>query len=317
MIDLNITKEVLKTELSSIYNVLLNVVDNYFFNFINEIYNSDGRVVVIGMGKSGYVAKKISSTLSSTGTPSIFIHPAEAVHGDLGMISSDDIIVMLSFSGETTEILKLIPFFKENNNTILSITNNLDSTLSKHSKYTIPLFIEKEACSFNLAPTASSTTTLAIGDAIAITLMIAKGFTEKDFAKYHPGGNLGRRLLTKVSDEMVKNNLPITNPSDSIMDVILIISEKKLGVCLIEENGLLIGIITDGDIRRGFETYKENFINLCAREIMNNKPITINPNIMIVEAEKIMDNNKIHQLAVVDNNKKIVGMLPYREKLLK
>lgn len=317
MIDLNITKEVLKTELSSIYNVLLNVVDNYFFNFINEIYNSDGRVVVIGMGKSGYVAKKISSTLSSTGTPSIFIHPAEAVHGDLGMISSDDIIVMLSFSGETTEILKLIPFFKENNNTILSITNNLDSTLSKHSKYTIPLFIEKEACSFNLAPTASSTTTLAIGDAIAITLMIAKGFTEKDFAKYHPGGNLGRRLLTKVSDEMVKNDLPITNPNDSIMDVILTISEKKLGVCLIEENGLLIGIITDGDIRRGFETHKENFVNLCAKEIMNNKPITINPNIMIVDAEKIMDNNKIHQLAVVDNNKKIVGILPYREKLLK
>lgn len=316
MIDLNITKEVLKTELSSIYNVLYNVVDKHFFEFINKIYQSKGRVVVIGMGKSGYVAKKISATLSSTGTPSIFIHPAEAVHGDLGMVSPDDIILMLSFSGETSEILKLIPFFKENENVILSITNDLTSTLSKYSKYTIPLYIEKEACSFNLAPTASSTTTLAIGDAIAVTLMMAKGFTEKDFARYHPGGSLGRKLLTRVSNEMISSGLPFANPDNSIMDVILEISEKKMGICLINKDGLLLGLITDGDIRRGFEKYKENFINLFAKDIMNRSPITVSEDVMIVEAERIMDNNKIHQLVVVNENKKIMGVLPYREKLL-
>jgi arabinose-5-phosphate isomerase len=316
MIDLNITKEVLMTESTSIINVL-DVVDKYFFDFINEIYKSKGRVVVVGMGKSGYVAKKMSATLSSTGTPSIFIHPAEAIHGDLGMVSSDDIILMLSFSGETSEILKLIPFFNENKNTILSITNNLKSTLAKYSKFTIPLHIKKEACSFNLAPTASSTTTLAVGDAIAITLMSAKGFTEKDFAKYHPGGSLGRRLLTKVSDEMVKDNLPIAYLNDSIMDVILTISEKKMGVCLIlSRNNSLMGVITDGDIRRGFQKHTERFIKLYAVDIMNQDPITINEDIMVVEAEKIMDKNKIHQLIVVDDQQKVLGILPYREKLV-
>lgn len=316
MIDLNITKEVLNTECLSIKKII-NIVDLYFNDFINEIYKTKGRVVILGMGKSGYVAKKISATLSSTGTSSIFIHPAEAMHGDLGMVSEDDVVVLLSFSGETSEILKLIPFFKKNKNVILSITNNLESTLSKNSKYTIPLLIDKEACSYNLAPTASSTTTLAIGDAIAVTLMKAKGFTEKDFAKYHPGGSLGRRLLTKVCDEMIKTNLPLANENDSIVNVILTIGEKKMGICLIQSNEILVGIITDGDIRRGFEKHMGEFINLKAFQVMNNHPITIGGDTMIVDAEKIMDENKIHQLVVTTNNKKIIGILPYREKFKK
>lgn len=316
-IDLNISKEVLQIEYESIKKTI-NLVDVYFEKFINVLYNTKGSVIIIGMGKSGYIAKKISATLSSTGTPSIFIHPAEAVHGDLGMVSKNDTILMLSFSGETSEILKLIPLFKKNNNPILSITNNPNSTLAKNSQHTIPLHIDKEACSFNLAPTASSTTTLAIGDAIAITLMKTRGFTEKDFATYHPGGSLGRKLLIKVEDEMIKDNLPLVTLETKILDVIYAISNSKMGVCLVYGGDLLLmGIITDGDIRRNFEKHQEKLIKLKAKDIMNFKPITVNSDMMIIEAEEIMDKKKIHQLIVVSNNNQIIGLLPYRQKIIK
>lgn len=321
--NLDIFREVLETEYNSIKNVM-NLTKSHmsytkhFEDFLNVLYNTKGRIVVIGMGKSGYIAKKISATLSSTGSPSIFIHPVEAVHGDLGMISKDDTILMLSFSGETSEILELIPYFKKNNNPVLSITNSLTSTLAKNSKYTIPLLIDKEACSFNLAPTASSTTTLAVGDAIAITLMKTKGFSERDFAAYHPGGSLGRKLLTKVEDEMVVNDLPIVRPETNVLDVIYTISNCKMGVALVcDNNFLLLGIITDGDIRRSFELYKEKTIKLEAKNIMKLNPITVNGDMMVVDAEEIMNEKRIHQLIVINDNNQVIGILPYRQEIIK
>jgi len=320
--NLDIFREVLETEYKSIKNVM-NLTQSHmsyikhFEDFLNILYNTKGRIVVIGMGKSGYIAKKISATLSSTGSPSIFIHPVEAVHGDLGMISKDDTILMFSFSGETSEILELIPYFKKNNNPVLSITNSLTSTLAKNSKHTIPLLIDKEACSFNLAPTASSTTTLAVGDAIAITLMKTKGFSERDFAAYHPGGSLGRRLLTRVEDEMIKHDLPLVNPKAKMLDVMYNMSSGKLGLCLVcDDNMFLRGIITDGDIRRNFELYQEELIKLTAYDIMNSNPITVNPDMMVVDGEEIMNHMKIHQLVVVNKKNYIIGLLPYRKKML-
>ncbi len=313
MINIDIAQKTLQIEAESIQKIIKKI-NNKFYLFIKELYKTKGRVIVIGMGKSGYMAMKIAATLSSTGTPSFFMHPSEAIHGDLGMVNNDDVILMLSYSGETNELLKLIPFLKENKNTILSITNKSTSTLAKHSKHNISMNINKEACSFNLTPTVSSTTMLAIGDAIAMVLMNAKGFTEKDFARFHPGGNLGRRLLTKISDEMITKDLPIINMNKKIIDAINIISWGRLGMCAIVNNkNELVGIITDGDIRRIFEKYDRDFVDLIIGSVMNIKPIAVNENILIVDAEKIMDDKKIHQLIVLNDKKNVVGILPYRK----
>lgn len=315
MIDINIAKEVLMIEQKSIIKTM-NSIDNNFESFVYEIFKTKGRVIISGIGKSGYIGMKVAATLSSTGTPSIFIHPSEAFHGDLGVVGVDDVVLLFSYSGETDEVLKLIPFFRENKNKILTITGNPNSTLAENSDKHLLIKIEKEACPFNLAPTASTTTMLAMGDAIAITLMNAKKFTNNDYARFHPGGNLGRILLRKVSDEMELDVEKLfISPDTKLMDALYIISSGKMGLCIVVDNEKsLLGIITDGDIRRIFQKFGSDF-HVSVESIMNNNPITFHGDKKIVDAEKLMDERKIHQLIIIDDNNRVLGVLPYRRKI--
>ena len=318
MIDINIAKEVLMIEKESIVKTMKSIDDN-FESFVSEIFKTKGKIIISGIGKSGYVGMKTAATLSSTGTPSIFMHPSEAFHGDLGIVDSEDIILFFSYSGETDEILKLIPFFKENKNKILTITGNPSSTLAENSDKYLLIKIEKEACPFNLAPTASTTTMLAVGDAIAITLMNAKNFTNNDYARFHPGGNLGRILLRKVHHEMEGDIEKILiNPHTKLMDALHLISSGKMGLCVVVDNeNKLLGIITDGDIRRNFQKLGLGFLQSCVENVMNSEPIVFYGDKMIVEAEQLMDERKIHQLIIVNKNNMVVGILPYRRNIKK
>ncbi|HIC79149.1 MAG TPA: KpsF/GutQ family sugar-phosphate isomerase, partial [Sulfurovum sp.] len=238
-------KEVFKIEADAIANLSKNL-DSNFEGAIEAILHSKGKLIISGMGKSGIIAKKIAATMASTGTPSFFLHPAEAYHGDLGMIEKEDILLLISNSGETDELLRLIPFLKAQKNIIISMSRNIDSTLAKNSRYHLNIAVEKEACPLQLAPTSSTTATLVMGDALAVTLMELRGFKEVDFAHFHPGGSLGRRLLTRVEDVMRKENLPIVEGATSIQELIGTISKARLGLAIVEEEGKIVGIVTDG-----------------------------------------------------------------------
>jgi len=304
----NIAKEVFDIESKEIKN-LSKFLDSNFDNAINSIINSKGKVIISGMGKSGIIGKKISATLASTGTPSFFLHPAEAYHGDLGMIESHDIVILISNSGETDEILKLIPFLKSQKNIIISMSGNKNSTLSKNTDYHLNISVEKEACPLQLAPTSSTTATLVMGDAIAITLMKLRDFKDENFAKFHPGGSLGRRLITTVDTLMKKHNLPICNPKTSIKDIIHKITDGKCGLVVVIKNRTIKGIITDGDIRRAMEQKESKFFNLKAKDIMSRNPQTIYKNEKLIEADKIMKKSKINSLIVVNKSDKLVGII--------
>jgi arabinose-5-phosphate isomerase len=296
---INIAKQTIEIEAKSIAN-LTNYINDDFVNTVELILKGKGRLVISGIGKSANIAQKIVATLNSTGTPSIFMHAADAIHGDLGNILKDDIVICISKSGDTPEIKSLIPLVKNFGNPIIAITGNTDSFLGKQANYVLNTFVEKEACPNNLAPTSSTTAQLAMGDALAVCLLETRGFNSADFAKYHPGGALGKKLYLKVSDIYPNNEKPEINPTDSLQKVIVEISSKRLGVTAVIENNKLVGIVTDGDLRRMLEK-TTNFEGLTAKDIMTSSPKTITPNILAVGALEMMQNNNITQLIVAEN----------------
>ncbi len=296
---LDTAKQTISIESKAIAN-LINFLDNDFENAIKVILNSKGRVIVTGIGKSANIASKIVATLNSTGTPSIFMHAADAIHGDLGIIQKDDIVICISKSGNTPEIKVLLPLIKNSDNKIIAITGNISSYLAQEADFVLNTTVEQEACPNNLAPTTSTTAQLVMGDALAICLLEMKDFTSNDFAKYHPGGTLGKRLYLRVSNLVQKNAIPKVTVDDSITDVIIEISEKRLGVTAVIDKNTLVGIITDGDIRRMLKN-NLNIAELVAKDIMTKNSKTIDSNAMAVEALDVMEDNNISQLLVTEN----------------
>jgi arabinose-5-phosphate isomerase len=285
-------------------------LDSNFEKAVNLILSCKGRVAVTGMGKSGHIAHKISATLASTGTPSFFIHPAEAVHGDMGMLSDGDVVLALSKSGETEEIKALIPLIKRLGYPLISITGNPDSTLARKSDAPLDGSVEREACSLNLAPTSSTTVSLILGDALAVALMVERGFTDKDFALFHPSGALGNRLFLRVSDLWhTKDDLPVVKLSTPMKDLLYVISSKRFGCAAVADGeGKLAGIVTDGDLRRCMEKY-ENYGKLTAAAVMSRNPKTVSPDELAVTALELMETYSITTLLSVDGDNKPTGII--------
>lgn len=293
--------EVIELEANSILN-LKNLVPETFPQIIDLILNSKGRVVVTGIGKSALIGQKIVATFNSTGTPSIFMHAADAIHGDLGIIQQDDVVICISHSGETSEIKLLIPFIKQNKNKIIAITGNTASFLATQADYTLSSYVEKEACPNNLAPTTSTTAQLVWGDVMAVTLLQQKGFTSKDFAKYHPGGSLGKKLYLKVKDLSVLNSTPYVSAETDIRKVLIEITSNRLGVVAVMDGEKILGIITDGDIRRMLQQHSD-INHLLAKDIMNSSPKSVDKEAFAIEAGEIIKTFKISQLLVLDEGK--------------
>lgn len=280
---------------------LADLLTNDFVESVQLIYQSKGRLIVTGIGKSAIIAQKIVATLNSTGTPSMFLHASEAVHGDLGMVQPDDVVICISKSGNSPEIKILVPILNRFGNTLIAMTGNLTSFLAKNSQFVLDTTVEKEACPNNLAPTNSTTAQLVMGDCLAVCLMEMRNFKGEDFAKYHPGGALGKKLLLRVKDMLDESKKPTVAPDSNVQTVIFEISEKRLGVTAVVENEKIIGIITDGDIRRMLSK-TETITGITARDIMTKNPKMIQPNDMVVEALNIMEDFSITQLIVAENN---------------
>ena len=308
---INIAKQVIDDEVEALVG-LKNYIDKNFEEIIDVIFECKGRIIFTGIGKSGHISKKISATLSSTGTSSFFIHSTEAFHGDLGMIQSDDIVVAISYSGETEDLLKTIPIIKKLGCSVIGVSGNDESTLSKISDYHQLIKVEKEACPLDLAPTSSATATLVWGDALAISLMNKKDFKPEDFAQSHPGGTLGKRLLLSAGDVMVSgDDIPIINHNELSKDVIKIISEKGIGVTFVKENKEVVGIITDGDIRRAID--KSNyFFDMTAQDFMSQNYISVTPDDLASKCLKIMAERKIGCLAVMKDDA-LVGVINQKD----
>ncbi|MAS60369.1 MAG: arabinose-5-phosphate isomerase [Gammaproteobacteria bacterium] len=301
---LETAKEVFKVESEALAQ-LAGQLDSNYCEAIDAILGTQGRVIVCGMGKSGIIAKKISATLASTGTPSFFMHPGEAYHGDLGMVTPDDIFIALSNSGETEEVLKLVPFLSDNTNVLISITGNPQSTLATSSTIHLTAKVQREACPLQLAPTASTMVALAMGDALAVTLMKARNFLPENFARFHPGGALGRRLLMRVENEMISENLPYVGSDTGMLDLIKTMSDGGLGLCLLDEGAA--GIVTDGDIRRALENHGESVFSLKARHIASYNPRHVEVGTRVEEAFALMEAEGITRLVVKDNGR-VVGL---------
>ncbi|HTR45241.1 MAG TPA: KpsF/GutQ family sugar-phosphate isomerase [Thermodesulfovibrionales bacterium] len=298
---LRIAARVLKTEADAIIG-LTEKLDQNFEKAIEIIYGSAGRVVVTGMGKSGLVGKKIAATLASTGTPAFSLHPGEASHGDLGMVTSQDVIIAISNSGETEELVGLIPFLKRFSVSLISMTGNAQSTLARAADVNLDVSVKEEACTLGLVPTASTTATMAMGDAIAVALLIKRGFKEEDFALFHPGGSLGKKLFITVKDLMHSGNaLPVVSPDAPMTDVVVEISCKRLGITVVAgARGRILGIITDGDLRRGIEKWGKDFFEMKARDVMIEKPKTVAEEDLAGKALALMEKHSITSLVVSD-----------------
>ena len=295
-----IAREVFEIEAKAISNLSKQLTMD-FEKAVNDILASSGKLIISGMGKSGIIGKKIAATMASTGTPSFFLHPGEAYHGDLGMIESDDIVLLISNSGETDEVLKLIPFLKMHKNKIIAMSGNKNSTLAKNANYHLNIRVEKEACPLQLAPTSSTTTTLVMGDALAVALMKQRNFQESDYAQFHPGGSLGRRLLMRVKDVMKQDNLPIVSRECPIKELIQVISKGRLGLAVILEDTEIQGVVTDGDIRRAMEESSADFFMLLAQDLMSLNPKKINLTEKLTVAKNQMTEYKVNSLLVVEN----------------
>ena len=296
---LNTAKKTLEAESNAIINAISLLTED-FENAVKAIFNTNGRLIVTGIGKSAHIGKKIVATLNSTGTPSVFMHAAEAVHGDLGMITKNDCILCISKSGNSPEIKVLVPLLKREGNILIGMTGNESSFLGKNSDFILNAFVEKEADPNNLAPTTSTTVQLALGDALAVALIELRKFTANDFAKFHPGGSLGKKLLLKVKDILDSNKKPAVTTSSTIQQIIFEISNKRLGVTAVLKEQKIIGIITDGDIRRMLEK-TTNFGYITAKDIMTAQPKTIDAEMKVEDALNIMESHKITQLVVTNN----------------
>ncbi|MFT5848885.1 KpsF/GutQ family sugar-phosphate isomerase [Psychroserpens sp.] len=303
---LKTAKKTIDLERDAIAN-LSNLLTDDFANAVSLIYNSKGRVVITGIGKSAIIANKIVATLNSTGTPALFMHAADAIHGDLGLILEDDVVICISKSGNTPEIKVLVPFIKHAKNKLIAITGNTTSFLAQQADFILNTYVEQEACPNNLAPTTSTTAQLVMGDALAVCLLELRGFSSKDFAKYHPGGALGKRLYLRVSDLSSINQKPQVELNTTAKDVIVEISEKMLGVTAVVNNNKIAGIITDGDLRRML-TKSETFIHLTAKDIMSSNPKRIDDDAMAIDAMEMMENNNISQL-LVEKNGEYAGVI--------
>lgn len=310
---LQLASETLQIEADAVLAIKQRLIDqdgNAFINALAAILQCQGRVVVSGIGKSGHIARKIAATFASTGTPAFFVHPAEAAHGDLGMITASDILIAISYSGEAAELMSILPTIKRLGVTSIAITGNPNSSLGKLADIHFNVFVEKEACPLNLAPTASTTATLALGDALAVAVLDARGFRAEDFARSHPGGNLGRRLLTHVRDVMrIDDAIPKVSPETGISAALLEMTQKGMAMtAVVDAENCLIGVFTDGDLRRLIENQRD-FSQLRIGEIMRKSPRTIGPNQLAVEAVEIMESFRINQLLVCDEQNHLIGAL--------
>ena len=305
---IDVAKKCLQDEAQAILNLIPKLDDN-FTKAIELIIGSKGKLIVTGVGKSGHIGVKIASTMASTGTPAFFVNPLDAFHGDLGMIGEGDVVLAISNSGHTDELLRFIPFLKERNIPIISMTGNPTSLLAKYSTCHLNVAVEREACPLNLAPTSSTTAALAMGDAIACALMTVRKFQAKDFAQFHPGGSLGRRLLSRVKDYMTSENLPIVNRESKISDTLMQISRTKMGIAVVIENEEIIGVVTDGDIRRAMQRDQECFFLLTVKDIMNTNPKLIDEDAKLSQAEEIMRQYNIKSLIVVNKEKRLKGVI--------
>ncbi len=302
-------KEVVRIEANAVRN-LESKIDENFYKAVDTILKTKGRVIVSGVGKSGIIARKIVATMNSTGTPALFMHPSDAIHGDLGMVRSDDVVILISKSGSTPEIVRIFPVLRRIGTKIIALVGDTKSFLAKESDIVLDVSVEEEACPYDLAPTSSTTATLVMGDALAIALLKAKNFTKEQFAFYHPGGTLGRRLTLKVEEIMTKGeNVPIVNQEVDLHIAILEMTSKRLGAtCVVDENGKLVGIITDGDLRRAMEKYS-NLSELKAKDVMGKNPKSIKPDVLASYAIQLMETYKITQLICIDDDNHPIGMV--------
>lgn len=280
-----------------------------FDRAVDLIYNCKGRLIVTGVGKSGHIGQKIAATLASTGTPSFYVNPLDAYHGDLGMFTPDDVVMAISYSGYTDELLRFIPLLLDRKIPIIGVSGDAESLLAKYSVCFLNVKVKREADPLNLAPTSSTTATLVMGDAIACALMVKRNFKASDFAQFHPGGSLGKRLLCHVKDFMVRDNLPIVALNNKVSDTIIEISKTKQGIAVAIDKGRIAGVVTDGDVRRAMNDRQDRFFDLTVKEIMSTHPKTINQNAKLTEAAERMRKNNIHTLVVVDDDKQLVGLI--------
>lgn len=284
-------------------------LDDNFSKAVDLIYRCNGKLIVTGVGKSGHVGEKIAATLASLGTPSFFLNPLDAYHGDLGMIATGDVLMAISYSGNTDELLRILPLIIDRNIPIIGVSGNPKSLLAQYSICHLNVAVDHEADPLNLAPTSSTTTTMAMGDALACALVHLRNFKPSDFAQFHPGGSLGKRLLTRVKDAMASTNLPIVSLHQKVSDTIIEISKTKLGIAVVIDGGDIVGVITDGDIRRAMQNKQDVFFELTVSEIMSINPKLVHENAKLSQAEKLLRQYNIHSLVVVNDNNKLVGII--------
>ena len=290
---------------------LIPQIDDNFDNAVELIFRCHGKVIVTGVGKSGHIGAKIAATLSSTGTPSFFINPLDVFHGDLGVMTKDDVVLAISNSGQTDELLRFIPMVLHMEIPIVGMSGNPASLLAKYSTYHINVSVTKEACPLNLAPTSSTTATLAMGDALAVALMEKRNFRPQDFAQFHPGGELGKRLLTTAGDVMRTEEMPLITPEMHLGEAIILVSKGKLGLGIAQKNGEIAGLITDGDIRRAMEKWKAQFFDKTVADIMTTRPKTVSTNTKISEVQGIMKRYKVHSVLVTDGHNHLLGVVDH------
>ena len=303
-----VAKQCLRDEAEALIG-LIDKIDGDFDKAVELILHCTGKVIVTGVGKSGHIGAKIAATLSSTGTPSFYVNPLDVFHGDLGVITTEDVVIAISNSGQTDELLRFLPYLLQNNIPVIAMTGNPNSLLAKNGTVHLNASVLHEACPLGLAPTSSTTAALALGDALTCALIEARQFKEADFAQFHPGGALGKRLLTRAQDVMHKEELPIIPPTLKLTETVMHMSAGRLGLCVIVEEEKVVGIITDGDIRRAMEKNQSEFFNLTAQDVMTKKPKMIAPDLPIVEIDKILHRNKIHAVIVVDKEHHLLGIV--------
>lgn len=305
-----IAVQCLQDEAKAILN-LIPQLDENFDRAVDLLLSCCGKVIVTGVGKSGHIGAKLSATLSSTGTPAFFINPLDAFHGDLGVITPNDVVVAISHSGQTDELLRFVPYLLDHNIPLIGISGNPDSLLARNATCHICVNVTREACPLNLAPTSSTTATLAMGDALACALIEKRNFRATDFARFHPGGTLGQRLLTTARDVMRTRDLPIIPPQMKLGEAIIHVSKGKLGLCVAEIEEKVVGLITDGDVRRAMERLQDKFFNVAVEEVMTRQPKCVGPDTKIDRIQKIMHQNKIHTVLVTDAKGRLLGVVDH------
>lgn len=305
---INIASQCLRDEAQAVLDQIP-LLDNNFERAVKLILDCKGKLIVTGVGKSGHIGAKMAATLSSTGTPSFYLNPLDAYHGDLGVVGNDDIILALSNSGQTDELLRLLPYFQEKKIPVISMSGNPESLLAKNTDVHITVTVRSEASPLGLAPTTSTTAALAVGDALACALMLARDFKVQDFARFHPGGSLGKRLLTTARDVMHKEDLPVVPPEMELGKAIIRVSQGRLGLCVVVLNDEVVGIITDGDVRRAMESSQNRFFSLTVNDIMTKNPKVVTPETKISTIDNILQKNKIHAVLVVDDKNRLVGIV--------